>query len=118
MNGQHNKPNVTVVPTKDGYDRWSEIYEEDGNPLILLEESHVARSLGDVAVLSVLDVGCGTGRHSVRLAQPDFRHPERAIVRAAQITIATMLFSARFIGNVRLIEHNQVQFPIYRLSVI
>jgi ubiquinone/menaquinone biosynthesis C-methylase UbiE len=60
---------VTVVPTKDGYDRWSEIYEEDGNPLILLEESHVARVLGNVAGLSIVDVGCGTGRHAVRLAQ-------------------------------------------------
>ena len=60
---------VTLVPTKDGYDRWSEIYEEDGNPLILLEESHVTRVLGNVAGLSIVDVGCGTGRHAVRLAQ-------------------------------------------------
>src|SRR5262249_43695559 len=60
---------VTVVPTKDGYDRWSEVYEEDGNPLILLEESHLARSLGNVAGLSISDVGCGTGRHAVHLAQ-------------------------------------------------
>jgi ubiquinone/menaquinone biosynthesis C-methylase UbiE len=64
-----NEREVTAVPTKDGYDRWSEIYEEDGNPLILLEESHVARVLGNVAGLSIVDVGCGTGRHAVRLAQ-------------------------------------------------
>jgi ubiquinone/menaquinone biosynthesis C-methylase UbiE len=63
------EPNVTVVPTKDGYDRWSKVYEEDGNPLILLEESHIARSMGAIRGKSVLDVGCGTGRHAVRLAQ-------------------------------------------------
>jgi ubiquinone/menaquinone biosynthesis C-methylase UbiE len=58
-----------VVPTRDGYDRWSDVYDGDGNPLVLLEEPHVARLLGDVRGLSVLDVGCGTGRHAVRLAQ-------------------------------------------------
>jgi ubiquinone/menaquinone biosynthesis C-methylase UbiE len=59
----------TVLPAKDGYDRWSEVYDEDGNPLVFLEESHVTRTLGNVAGLSILDVGCGTGRHAVRLAQ-------------------------------------------------
>jgi ubiquinone/menaquinone biosynthesis C-methylase UbiE len=58
-----------VLPAKDGYDRWSEVYDEDGNPLVFLEESHVARILGNVTGLSILDVGCGTGRHAVRLAQ-------------------------------------------------
>ena len=60
---------MIVLPTKEGYDRWSEIYEEDGNPLIVLEEPHVERMLGNVTRLSILDVGCGTGRHSIRLAQ-------------------------------------------------
>jgi malonyl-CoA O-methyltransferase len=64
-----NESEMVVVPTKEGYDGLSEIYEEDGNPLILLEESHVARMLGNVAGLSILDVGCGTGRHSIRLAE-------------------------------------------------
>jgi ubiquinone/menaquinone biosynthesis C-methylase UbiE len=59
---------TTVVPTRNGYDRWSEVYDDDGNPLVLLEEPHVSRLLNDVRGLSVLDVGCGTGRHAVRLA--------------------------------------------------
>jgi len=58
-----------VLPIKDGYDRWSEVYDEDGNPLVFLEESHLTSALGNVAGLSTLDVGCGTGRHAVRLAQ-------------------------------------------------
>jgi ubiquinone/menaquinone biosynthesis C-methylase UbiE len=62
-----------VVPTRDGYDRWSDVYDRDGNPLVLLEEPHVARLLGDLRGLSVLDVGCGTGRHAIRLAQQGAR---------------------------------------------
>jgi ubiquinone/menaquinone biosynthesis C-methylase UbiE len=56
------------VPTREGYDRWSEIYDDEANPLIMIEEPMVARLLGDVNGLAILDVGCGTGRHAVRLA--------------------------------------------------
>jgi malonyl-CoA O-methyltransferase len=57
-----------VLPTRAGYDRWAEVYDAEDNPLILLEEQYEARLLGDVAGLAILDVGCGTGRHSLRLA--------------------------------------------------
>jgi 2-polyprenyl-3-methyl-5-hydroxy-6-metoxy-1,4-benzoquinol methylase len=47
--------------TRDGYDRWAEVYDGEGNPLVELEEPEVDGSLGDVHALEVLDVGCGTG---------------------------------------------------------
>jgi malonyl-CoA O-methyltransferase len=62
------KDALVVVPTRQGYDRWASSYDTDGNPLIALEEPLVDGLLGDVRGLSVLDVGCGTGRHAVRLA--------------------------------------------------
>jgi malonyl-CoA O-methyltransferase len=91
-----------VVPTKDGYDRWSDVYDEDGNPLLLLEEPHVARLLGDVRGLSVLDVGCGTGRHAIRLAAQGAR------VTGVDFS-AGMLRKARqkpAAGNVTFVEHD------------
>src|SRR5262245_24425976 len=57
-----------VLSTREGYDRWAEIYDRDGNPLTALEEPELDRLLGDVAGLDVVDVGCGTGRHALRLA--------------------------------------------------
>jgi ubiquinone/menaquinone biosynthesis C-methylase UbiE len=57
-----------ILSTREGYDRWAEIYDSDGNPLTALEEPEVDRLLGDVAGLDVVDVGCGTGRHALRLA--------------------------------------------------
>ncbi|HEY7039924.1 MAG TPA: class I SAM-dependent methyltransferase [Methylomirabilota bacterium] len=56
------------LPTREAYDLWAEVYDRDGNPLIALEERHIGALIGEVAGLSVADVGCGTGRHAIRLA--------------------------------------------------
>jgi ubiquinone/menaquinone biosynthesis C-methylase UbiE len=58
-----------IMPTREGYDRWAEIYDAEQNWLIYLEEPEVDRLMGDVAGLDIVDVGCGTGRHAVRLAE-------------------------------------------------
>jgi len=60
------KPEKAAI--QHGYDRWSEIYDQEENPLIGLEEPVVREALGDVAGLEVLDLGCGTGRHALWLA--------------------------------------------------
>jgi malonyl-CoA O-methyltransferase len=44
------------------------VYDTDGNPLVGLEEREFDGVLGAVAGLDVLDLGCGTGRHALRLA--------------------------------------------------
>lgn len=59
-------PDPAAIRT--GYDRWAEVYDHDANPLIALEEPVVREALGDVRGLSVLDLGCGTGRHALWLA--------------------------------------------------
>ena len=59
---------MEIVPTRAGYDRWAEFYDEEDNPLVLLEERHVGPLVGDVAGLAVADIGCGTGRHALRWA--------------------------------------------------
>lgn len=57
-----------ILSTREGYDRWAEIYDAEQNPLISLEEPQVDILLGDVAGLDIVDIGCGTGRHALRLA--------------------------------------------------
>src|SRR5712692_1086954 len=51
-----------------GYDRWALVYDHDANPLPALEEPFVREAVGEVRGLAVLDLGCGTGRHTVWLA--------------------------------------------------
>ncbi len=62
-----------VVPTREGYDLWSEIYDDEANPLVMIEAPEVGRALGEVSGLSLLDVGCGTGRHAIELAKAGAR---------------------------------------------
>ncbi len=57
-----------LLSTQEGYDRWSTVYDTDGNPLIALEEPLVDQLLGDIAGKEVIDLGCGTGRHAIRMA--------------------------------------------------
>ena len=59
---------MTDSPTRTGYDRWAPVYDRDGNPLQGLEGPHVRALAGDVRGLTVLDLGCGTGRHSLWMA--------------------------------------------------
>lgn len=51
-----------------GYDRWSAVYDHDANPLQAFEEPVVRQAVGEVAGLTVVDLGCGTGRHTAWLA--------------------------------------------------
>ena len=60
---------IDHLSTREGYDRWSSIYDSDGNPLMALEEPLVNRLLGKVEGLTVIDLGCGTGRHALRIAR-------------------------------------------------
>jgi len=56
------------LPAREGYNRWAEVYDADGNPLIALERPELDRLVGDVRGQRIVDIGCGTGRHTARLA--------------------------------------------------
>src|SRR3954451_9578563 len=58
----------TTPGVREGYDRWSPVYDHDLNPLQALEEPILRGLIGEVNGLEVLDLGCGTGRHSLWLA--------------------------------------------------
>jgi malonyl-CoA O-methyltransferase len=92
---------IEYLSTRDGYDRWATIYDTEQNPLVALEEPHVDGLLGDVRGLSVLDLGCGTGRHTLRLASRgadvtavDFSEGMLALAREK-----TREFTVRFIAH-------------------
>jgi malonyl-CoA O-methyltransferase len=99
-----NPPEIEHLSTRDGYDRWAEIYDVEGNPLTAMEEPHVDALLGDVRGLTVLDLGCGTGRHTQRMAS-----------RGANVT--AMDFSQGMLDRAREKTHGlDVRFVAHDLS--
>ncbi len=91
-----------ILPAREGYDRWAALYDQKANPLIELKQREIARLLGDVRGLAVADLGCGTGRTAVALAE-----------RGAQVTAVDfsegMLAQARSrpgAGRVRFLVHD------------
>ncbi|MEM9456322.1 MAG: class I SAM-dependent methyltransferase [Myxococcota bacterium] len=59
---------IPQLPAREGYDRWAPVYDTYDNPLVALEGPVVHRLVGIPRGLRVADVGCGTGRHALRLA--------------------------------------------------
>jgi malonyl-CoA O-methyltransferase len=58
----------TILPTKEGYDLWSLIYDAEDNPLVAMETAEVGRHMTNLRGLTVADIGCGTGRHALAMA--------------------------------------------------
>ncbi len=57
------------LDTRAGYDRWAQIYDSEGNPLVQLEGPVVREWIPSPAGMRIADVACGTGRHTLWLAQ-------------------------------------------------
>src|ERR1017187_8593218 len=90
---------IDLLSTKDGYDRWAEIYDGDDNPLVALEEPWVDKLIGDVNGLKVADIGCGTGRHALRLAAAG------AIVEAVDFSEGMLAQARAKAGKLTIVFH-------------
>ncbi|RMZ71210.1 methyltransferase small domain-containing [Pyrenophora seminiperda CCB06] len=82
-------PPVQHVPTQDAYDQWAAIYDTDGNMLQAIDDLELAsllpcflasvasaastsRSGSSKDEVSVLDLGCGTGRNMMKILGYDW----------------------------------------------
>lgn len=61
------------LPVQAGYAAWSPFYDDDGNPLTALEGPAARRWFGQLGGCLALDLGCGTGRHTVALVEAGAR---------------------------------------------
>jgi len=71
--------NPKVVSVKEGYNQWSEIYDDETNVLIMLEERYLYPQLTEIRAQNIFDCGCGTGRIAHWLRQ---HHRQAAITGA------------------------------------
>ncbi len=59
--------NPKIVGVQEGYDLWSEFYDDESNVLIHLEQQHLYPRLCQRNYQSIFDCGCGTGRIAIFL---------------------------------------------------
>ena len=60
---------VPIVDSQSGYRRWSQTYDNPGNPLIAVEQPVVWSIFESISPGAALDAACGSGRHARRLAE-------------------------------------------------
>lgn len=58
---------VPIVDSRAGYERWSQTYDNAGNPLIEVEQPVVWSIFETIEPGAALDAACGSGRHTRRL---------------------------------------------------
>lgn len=54
---------------KTGYDLWSQFYDSYPNPTVALDDLTFPQCYSHLQNQNILEVGCGTGRHTVRLLE-------------------------------------------------
>lgn len=61
-------PSGPSVDNRTGYDRWAESYDAYVNSTVAIDDLYFPPVYAHLTGKSVLEIGCGTGRHTVRLA--------------------------------------------------
>lgn len=55
---------LNLGQTREGYDRWADGYDEQANPLVAASAWAMSAAPLDLAGATVVELGCGTGRHA------------------------------------------------------
>ncbi len=83
---------ITYLPTTEAYARWASVYDHDSNPLQALDDAELTTLLPHFLSLlpatgaRVVDLGCGTGRNTMKLYAPNV-HSILALDASAEMLV-------------------------------
>lgn len=60
---------MNVQDNQTGYNKWSSFYDEYSNPTVAIDELSFPQVYSHEKKKRVLEIGCGTGRHTLRLLE-------------------------------------------------
>ena len=89
------------IANREGYDLWSADYDAYPNPTVAMDERHFPSQWRHLVGRRVLEVGCGTGRHTLRLARQGNRVTGLDLSRGM---LAIAREKLKDYGDVRLVE--------------
>ncbi len=73
----HSKPDplekTAVLSVSEGYLAWAPLYDADDNPLVAVEGPAMQAWIQTIRGAFTLDLGCGTGRHTISLLESGSR---------------------------------------------
>jgi malonyl-CoA O-methyltransferase len=64
-----NDHDKTIATNQSGYDHWSDFYDRYPNPTVAADDMAFPPLWAHLRGMNILEIGCGTGRHTLRLAQ-------------------------------------------------
>jgi ubiquinone/menaquinone biosynthesis C-methylase UbiE len=98
------------ISAREGYDRWAPTYDQSPNPVVAMDEivlgRRIAQMAGQMSGQVVIDAGCGTGRHTLRLARAAARVIAMDFSSQMLARVADKLQAGRLADKVELIEHD------------
>ncbi len=71
MSTESKKSFTQKIDNKNGYDLWSKTYDTDVNSTVAIDELKFPPVYQHLRGKSVLEIGCGTGRHTARLVSQE-----------------------------------------------
>lgn len=69
VNGQKKERMMKSIQNEQGYDLWASFYDSYPNATVAADELYFPKYFGHIENKTILDIGCGTGRHSLKLAK-------------------------------------------------
>ncbi len=95
-------PSAPPASIAAAYDRWSAQYDDNENPTRDLDALVVRQELGQLTGRTILEVGCGTGKNTVWLAEQS-THVIALDFSAGMLAVARRRVEA---ANVRFVQHD------------
>ncbi|KAF1830084.1 S-adenosyl-L-methionine-dependent methyltransferase [Decorospora gaudefroyi] len=111
---------VQHIPTQVAYDQWASVYDNDGNMLQATDDIELGTRLPEFLSrisstsphVSVLDLGCGTGRNTARLLSYDWPRDQRVSITGLDFSTRMLQVAATKLSSLAKEKKSRVELRL------